>query len=169
MKGFATDDTDEHGSIQIVRKTVHRSITDPDYSIVKLLSMDSAENISKLVLKDETFTIIGICMDVHSILGHGFLEVVYKDAIEHELLVKGITFEREKQYPIEFKGIVLPHKFYADFVVMGRIILEIKAAEGGLADAQISQTLNYLKASGCQVGLLVNFGRKRLEYKRLVF
>jgi len=131
--------------------------------------MKKTETSSGLVLKDESYALIGICMDIHSILGHGFLEVVYKDAIEHQLLAKEISFERERQYSIEFMGTVLPHKFYADFVVMNKIILEVKAAEGGLADAQVAQTLNYLKVSDCRLGLLVNFGRSRLEYKRLVF
>lgn len=129
--------------------------------------MDQSGN-SRLILKDEAYEIIGICMDVHSTLGNGFLEIVYKDAIEHELLSKQMKFEREKQYTIKYKSIVLTHKFYADFVVLNKVILEIKSAENGLAPANIAQTLNYLKVSGCRLGLLVNFGRSRLEYKRLV-
>ena len=128
--------------------------------------MKSCENFP---LRDETYSLVGICMEVHRNLGHGFLEIVYKDAIEFELLKKGISFSREKQYSIEYKGTILPHKFYADFVILDRIIIEVKAAEGGLANDQIAQTINYLKTSGCEVGLLVNFGRKSLEYKRLVF
>lgn len=108
-------------------------------------------------------------MAVHRELGHGFLEIVYKDAIEYELRTKAITYEREKEYNISYKGVVLPHRFFADFVVMDQIILEVKAAEGGLAEAHLAQTLNYLKASGCKLGILVNFGRQSLEYKRLVF
>ena len=119
--------------------------------------------------KSESYELIGLCMEVHRILGHGFLEIVYKDAIELELLRKELEFSREQQYPVEYKGVLLSHRFYADFVVQGAIILEVKAAEGGIADHQIAQTLNYLRVSGCKVGLLVNFGRKSLEYKRLVF
>ena len=128
--------------------------------------MKSCENFP---LRDETYSLVGICMEVHRNLGHGFLEIVYKAAIEFELLKKEISFSREKQYSIEYKGTILPHKFYADFVILDRIIIEVKAAEGGLANDQIAQTINYLKTSGCEVGLLVNFGRKSLEYKRLVF
>jgi len=124
--------------------------------------------LSDFLYKEETYEIIGICMGVHKILGHGFLEVVYKDAIEHELLKRSLTYSREKEYKIQYKEIILPHKFYADFVLLDKIILEVKAAEGGFADAQIAQMLNYLKASGCKVGLLVNFGRNKLEYKRLI-
>ncbi len=122
-----------------------------------------------LLLKDETYSIIGLCMEVHRELGHGFLEILYKDAIERELNEKGILFEREKQYRVSYKQVILPHSFFADFVIADRIILEVKAAEGGLAEADTAQTINYLKASGCKIGLLVNFGRQSLEYKRLVF
>lgn len=98
-----------------------------------------------------------------------FLELVYKDAIERELYVKQIPFDREREYKIQYKGAILRHKFCADFVVNNSIILEVKAAEAGLANLHIAQTLNYLKVSECKVGLLVNFGRESLEYRRLVF
>ncbi len=108
-------------------------------------------------------------MEVHRHLGHGFLEIVYKDAIEYELKAKGIDYGREVEFAVDYKDTVLSHKFYADFIVYGNIILEIKAQEGGLADQQIAQTINYLKVSGCKIGILVNFGRKSLEYRRLIF
>lgn len=127
------------------------------------------EDQSALLYGDETYAAIGICMDVHRTLGHGFLEIVYKDAIEFELGKRNLSYEREKQYKIEYKGSILPHKFYADFVISNKIILEVKAAEGGLADEQIAQTINYLKASGCKIGLLMNFGRSKLQHKRLIF
>jgi GxxExxY protein len=123
----------------------------------------------ELIMKDETYAIIGICMEVHRVLGHGFREVVYKDAIEIEAQRSNIPYSREKEYSIIYKGHVLPRSFNADFVLFQSIILEVKAAEGGFAADNISQTLNYLKASGCKVGLLINFGRSKLEYKRLVF
>jgi GxxExxY protein len=119
--------------------------------------------------KDETFIIIGICMEVHRILGHGFSEVVYKDAIEQECDIKSIPVEREREFLVEYKGKILKHKFFADFVVFENIIVEIKATDKGFSDEHISQTLNYLKISDCQIGLLINFGRKSLEYKRLIF
>ncbi len=131
--------------------------------------MDQIRSKVDLAFRDETYRLIGICMDVHSQLGHGFLEIVYKDALEYELSNKGIAFEREKEYKVKYKDTTLPHKFFADFVVSDSIILELKAAEGGIAEAQVAQILNYLKVSGCKVGLLVNFGRNRLEYKRLIF
>lgn len=123
----------------------------------------------ELFHEEDTYKIIGLCLGVHRELGHGFLEIVYKDAIEVDLVDREIGYEREKEYTIQYKHTVLPHKFHADFIVLDRVVLEDKANEGGFADAHIAQTINYLKVSGCKVGLLVNFGRQRLEYKRLVF
>lgn len=119
--------------------------------------------------KEETYQIIGACMEVHNELGHGFLEVVYKDAIELELMERGISFEREKEFVIDYKGTILKRKFFADFIIADQIILEVKAAEGGLSDDNIAQTINYLRASGFKIGLLINFGRRKLEYKRLIY
>ena len=123
----------------------------------------------ELYYKEEAYQIVGICMEIHRILGHGFLEIVYKDAIQYELIKKGMSYTREKEYLIQYKDSVLTHKFYADFVVCDNIILEIKATESGLCNEFISRVINYLKVSACKVGLLVNFGRKSLEYKRIVF
>ena len=81
-------------------------------------------------LQKESYQIIGICMEVHRILGKGLLEIVYKDAIEYEFKTKEIPYEREKKYEVEYKGIFLPHYFFADFVVFDKIILEIKAQKG---------------------------------------
>jgi GxxExxY protein len=108
-------------------------------------------------------------MSVHNELGHGFLEIVYKDAIELELKDKNIFYQREREYPISYKGKILNHSFNADFVVYENVILEVKAAEGGLSNDNMAQTINYLRASDCKVGLLVNFGRRKLEYKRLIY
>ena len=123
----------------------------------------------EIYLKEEAYQIVGICMEIHRILGHGFLEIVYKDAIEYELIRREISYEREKEYVVHYKNVILSHRFFADFVVFGDIILEVKAAEGGLCDEFTSMLINYLKVSACKVGLLVNFGRKSLEHKRYVF
>jgi GxxExxY protein len=122
-----------------------------------------------LDLNKGTYEIIGACMKVHRKFGHGLLEAVYKEAIEIELRIKEIPFEREKEYAIAYEGVILKSKFYSDFVVFGKIILEVKAAAGGISPANASQLINYLKLSGCRVGLLINFGRDRLEYQRFVF
>lgn len=123
---------------------------------------------TSIIYKDESYLIIGKCFEVHNELGHGFLEAVYKDALEVVFKQGGILYEREKEYDIRFRNILLPHKFYADFVVLERMILEVKCV-ATLTDAHIAQTINYLKVSGNKLGLLVNFGRGKLEHKRLVF
>jgi GxxExxY protein len=122
---------------------------------------------NELIYKEEAFKIIGKCMEVHRELGHGFLEIVYKDALELLFRQNNIPYEREKEYCIMFKNILLPHKFYADFVVYDKIILEVKSM-AGLIDEHIARTLNYLKVSGNKLGILVNFGCMQLEFKRLV-
>lgn len=73
-----------------------------------------------ILYKEESYRIIGICLDVHNNLGAGFLEIVYKDALEYEFRNADIHYEREKLYEVNYKGIILPHKFYADFVVFGK-------------------------------------------------
>lgn len=121
-----------------------------------------------LIYKEESYKIIGKCMEVHNELGHGFLKIVYKDALEFVFKQDEIFYEREKQYEVYFRNVLLPHKFYADFVVMDKIIFEVKCVKE-ILDEHIAQTINYLKVSGNKLGLLVNFGRGKLEYKRLVF
>src|SRR5690349_14817363 len=119
----------------------------------------------KYPLQKETFQLIGIGMEVHRTLGHGFLEIVYKDAIEIELKNKLISYEREKKYEIDYKGMTLPHFYFSDFIIMDKIILEIKAQQG-IADQHFKQLINYLKVSACQIGIIMNFGEPSLKYKR---
>lgn len=121
----------------------------------------------ELILKDEAYKIIGICMEVHNNLGAGFLEIVYRDALEYEFRRAGILYEREKEYVVNYKGVILPHKFYADFVVFDQIILEVKGMSG-IAEEHIAQGLNYLKVSGNRLALIVNFGEIKLSYRRIV-
>ena len=118
-------------------------------------------------LQKESYQIIGICMDVHRTLGKGLLEIVYKDAIEYEFKKKNIFYEREKKYEIEYKGIILPHYFFADFVVFNKIILEVKAQKG-IVDEHYKWVINYLAISKCPLGLIVNFGENSLITKRLI-
>ena len=105
-------------------------------------------------------------MEVHNELGPGLLEIIYKEAIEWELDGHIIQYEREKEYPVYYKMNLLRKKFYADFVVYDKIILEVKSKES-ISNEDIAQTINYLKLSGCRLGLIVNFGRSKLEIKRL--
>ena len=120
-------------------------------------------------LQDETDKIISIAIEVHKILGAGFLEIVYKDALEYELKCADFDFEREIEYKIPYKQIMLKHKFYADFVVFDKVIVEVKCKTAGIAAEDLSQTINYLKVSGCKVGLILNFAAAKLQIKRVVF
>ena len=122
---------------------------------------------SGLIYKEESYKIIGKCFEVHNNLGAGFLEIVYKDALQYEFKRANIPFEREKEYEVQYKNIILPHKFYADFVIFDKIILEVKAV-GGIADEFIAQAINYLKVSGNKLALIVNFGELKLNYKRII-
>lgn len=120
-----------------------------------------------LIFKEEVYNIIGVCMEVHRELGKGFSEIVYKDAIEYECKQKQYFYDREEEFLVHYKDIILPHKYFADFVVFGTIILEVKSCEG-IAQEHIGQTLNYLAASKLKVGLIGNFGKNSLEYKRII-
>ena len=122
---------------------------------------------NEIYLKEECYTIIGICMEVHKILGKGHSEIIYGDALEYEFKKNDIPYNREVKFNISYKDIVLPHHYYSDFVVFEEIILEIKAIQE-LSNSEIKQTLNYLAASKNKLGLLVNFGGDSLKYKRII-
>ena len=117
----------------------------------------------------ETGIIINIGYEVYKQLGAGFLEIVYKDAFEYEFQLREISYQREKEYVVKYKDIILKHKFYADFVVYDSVILEVKAKLGGLAREDMAQVINYLKVSVCKVGLILNFTKEKLEVKRVIF
>jgi len=121
-----------------------------------------------ILFKEESYKIIGACFEVHSILGHGFKEAVYKDALELELMKLNIPFIREKPYTITYKEQKLKHFFIADFVVYDTIILEIKTGNY-IGEPYLKQTLNYLKASGLRLGIVINFGAPSLAYQRVIF
>ena len=123
---------------------------------------------AEIILKEESYQLIGICMEVHRQLGMGFKEIVYKDALEIELKEAGISFEREKLYKIEYKNRVLRHKYCADFIVYDSILLEVKSTPV-IVNSFIAQTINYLKASGLKLGIIANFGERSFNSKRVVF
>ena len=118
-------------------------------------------------LQKESYQLIGICMEVHRIFGKGLLEIVYKDAIEYEFKKREIKYEREKKYEVEYKGVILPHYFFADFVVFDKVILEVKAQDG-IVDEHYKWVINYLGISKCPLGLIVNFGENSLVTKRVI-
>ena len=122
----------------------------------------------ELVLKKEAYCIVGCCIDIWKSLGYGFSEVVYKDAMEIEFTENKIPFIREHKLPVFYNDRLLKHQFQADFLVFEKIIIEVKSGEDGIHNDVLAQTLNYLKASCCRIGLIINFGRSKMEYKRLI-
>jgi GxxExxY protein len=123
---------------------------------------------NQFLYKQETYDIIGLCMEVHNNLGKGFSEIVYKDAMALEAKWQNIPFEREKELTVTYKNEILKHSFFADFLFFENIIVEVKAIDKEISAEHISQTLNYLNVCNASVGLIINFGRNSLEYKRLV-
>jgi GxxExxY protein len=120
-----------------------------------------------LVYKQESYNIIGACMEVHKILGYGFLEPVYQEALSIEFQKQNIPFEKEKILSIFYKDIELEKKYIADFVCYNKIIVETKAVKE-LCDNHRAQIINYLNATGFKLGLLVNFGEPSLKYERFI-
>ncbi len=113
----------------------------------------------------KTYAIIGAAIEVHKQLGCGFLEGVYQEAMAQELTEQGIPFEREKELPVEYKGKRLNVTYRADFICSGTIIVELKAMSR-LSGVEEAQVLNYMKATGLETGILINFGAKSLETRR---
>ena len=121
----------------------------------------------ELLMKDKTYQIIGACYEVHKNLGCGFLEAVYQEALVMELIDRNVPVEREKILRINYKGKFLEKKYVADFVCFESVIVELKAL-GSITSQHEAQLINYLKATGIKIGLLVNFGESSLKYKRFV-
>jgi len=116
----------------------------------------------------QTHAIIGACMEVHRILGAGFSETVYQEASAKEFALRGVPFVREPRLEIAYKGERLDSVFRADFLCFNDIIVEFKAL-ARLGESELAQVLNELKASRKRRGLLINFGARRLEFKRVVW
>ena len=120
-------------------------------------------------MRDEkTYAIIGAAIDVLKELGCGFLEAVYQEALEREFITQGIQFKSQPVVQIAYKGSLLNKTYQPDFICYDEVILEIKAISG-LSGIEEAQLINYLKASGLKVGLLINFGSRSLEHKRFVY
>lgn len=123
---------------------------------------------TELLLKDEVYRVIGCAFEVYNDLGCGFLEPIYQEALELELAGQGIPFEAQKRLQILYKGRPLQKDYIADLIVIGQMMVELKAEER-LRPRDEAQLINYLKATRLRVGLLVNFGaHPKLEWKRLV-
>jgi len=116
--------------------------------------------------EDLTERIIGAAMEVHNTLHHGFLESVYEEAMAIELNLQKIKFERQMPVDVFYKGKVAK-QFFCDFVIEGRVLVELKAIKT-LSDTEQAQVLNYLKATDLPLALLINFGSSSLEFKRII-
>ncbi|MCX6937231.1 MAG: GxxExxY protein [Verrucomicrobia bacterium] len=121
-----------------------------------------------ILYKNEVFQIIGACMAVHTEKGNGFVEPVYQDCMEIELAHLGIPFDPQRNFPVFHRDIQLKHTYTPDLLCFDKIIVEFKAAKT-LTDEHRAQVINYLKVTGLELGLLVNFGSHgRLEWERIV-
>jgi len=114
-----------------------------------------------------TYAIIGAAMEVHRQLGSGFLEAVYQEALELELAARSVPFRPQLPLAVNYKGEELKCRYCADFICFEEIIIEIKALSK-LSSIEEAQIINYLKATGLETGLLINFGARSLEYRRFI-
>jgi GxxExxY protein len=121
---------------------------------------------TELLYKELTFAVIGAAMEVHRILGSGFLEAVYQVALERELTLRGIPHEKQVRLPVSYKD-VLVGEYIADFIVDGKLIVEIKAVSNFNSQHQ-AQAMHYLAATGFRLALLLNFGTGSLEHRRVI-
>ncbi len=121
----------------------------------------------KWLYKDLTYRIIGAAMEVHNELGNGFLEYVYEEALCYELRLQRIPFQKQVEIDIYYKDHLIPKKYRADLVVDGKVIVEIKATSG-LTKVDEAQLMHYLKATKYRIGLLFNFGKEKLEERRII-
>lgn len=121
---------------------------------------------AEILFKELSYLIIGAAMEVHRILGGGYLEAVYQAALAHELTRRGIPFEQFKRLAVDYKGVIVG-EYIADFVIDGKIILEIKAVSE-FHPRHEAQAINYLTTTGLRLAILLNFGADSLQSKRIV-
>ncbi len=120
-----------------------------------------------LLFKKESYSIIGAAMEVHRILGRGFLESVNQESLGLELNIRQVPFLKEQNLELYYKGEKLNKYFTADFICFNKIIVELKSVSG-LTSEHEAQVFNYLKATQLKLALLINFGANSLQYKRIV-
>jgi GxxExxY protein len=123
---------------------------------------------TELIHREESYRIVGACFEVYNEIGSGFLEAVYQECLAMEFVRLGIPFVAKPRLELAYKGQTLVQTYEPDFLCFGSIVIELKAVKG-LANEHYAQVINYLKASGHKLGLLINFGsHPKLEYKRLL-
>ena len=122
----------------------------------------------EIILKEESYKIVGACFEVYNAMGCGFLEAVYQECLGIELSKQTIPFKAQAPLELSYKGQVLEKKYIPDFTCFEKVIIEIKALKE-LSDDHRAQVHNYLKATGYRLGMLVNFGQhSKLQYERIV-
>jgi GxxExxY protein len=121
----------------------------------------------ELLHKDLTGKVLGAAMEVHAELGCGFLEAIYQEAFEHELKLRRIAFIRQKPHRVIYKDIVLRHPYIPDLILEEKVVVDLKTIRE-ISPIEEAQMINYLKITHLEVGLIINFGCKSLEWKRLI-
>jgi len=121
---------------------------------------------AELLYKELTYAVIGAAMEVHNVLGSGFLEVVYQKALAREMLLRKIAFNEQVKLPVSYKGLLIG-EYIADYTVEGKLIVEIKAVSK-LNRAHQAQAMHYLASTGYRLALLINFGANSLEHRRVI-
>jgi GxxExxY protein len=122
---------------------------------------------SKILYKNESYSIVGACMKVHRALGPGFLEAVYEEVLEKEFIIQNIPYKKQVQLDLYYEGVKLKKHYRADFVCYDSIIVELKAV-AQIPTVFYAQLQNYLKCTNLELGLLINFGTPSLTYKRIL-
>jgi GxxExxY protein len=122
---------------------------------------------SDIYYKEESFRIIGVCMEIHKSLGLGLKEISYKDAMEIDFIERGVNFQREKRFTVKYKGKQLRNPYIADFVINDEIVLEIKSS-ASIIELHLAQALSYLAVAGLKLAIIINFGEKSLTWKRVL-
>ena len=122
---------------------------------------------AELLFKEESYKIVGVCMNIHKILGMGLKEINYKDAMEIDFVEAKIDFERERRFLVKYKDRVLRNPYVTDFVVFKSIVIEVKSVSS-ILDTHLAQALSYLAVSEMKLALVINFGERSLTYKRIV-
>ena len=123
----------------------------------------------EIVLKEESYKIVGACFEVYNTMGCGFLEAVYQECLSIEFSSQAIPFKAQVPLELTYKGQVLEQKYVPDYTCFDKVIVELKALKE-LCDEHRSQVHNYLKATGYRLGLLVNFGQyPKLQYERIIY
>ena len=122
---------------------------------------------NQILYKDEAYKIIGAAMEVHRVLGPGFLEAIYQEALEIEFQNRNIPYQREAPLKVNYKGHTLKKEYTADFICYDKIIIETKAVTE-FDNIHEAQVFNYLKTTGFKLGILINFGKNSLDYQRIV-